>query len=85
VFGVVDALDKLENDPSATAKLSDAVAARQIALTTMPLPKGITDEHLQHRLAADWDAVATNLKIYLKIDDELLKSLAELATQGASS
>ncbi len=79
VFGIVDAVDKLENDPAATAKLRIAIAARQNALTTISLPKRITDEHLQRGLAGYRDAVAANLKVYLKIDDEILNSLAELA------
>lgn len=34
VFGIVNAVDKLENDPAATAKLRDAIAARQNAIST---------------------------------------------------
>lgn len=66
VFGIVDAVDKLENDPAATAKLRDAIAARQNVLTTIPLPKRITDEHLQRCLVGYRDAVAANLKVNLK-------------------
>jgi hypothetical protein len=68
VFGIVDAVDKLENDPAATAKLLDAIAARQNVLTTISLPKRITDEHLQRCLVGYRDAVAANLKVHLKIE-----------------
>jgi hypothetical protein len=79
VFSVVDALDKLENDPTTIPKLRDAIAARQNVLTAISLPKRISDEHLQRSLAAHRDAVVSDLKVYLKIEDELLNSLADLA------
>jgi hypothetical protein len=79
VFSVVDTLDKLESDAAAVAKLRDAIAARQSVLAAMPLPKRISDEHLQVSLAAHLDTVSTDLKVYLKIDDELRQSLANVA------
>jgi hypothetical protein len=79
VFRVVDTLDKLESDPAAVPKLRDVISARQEVLTKESLPKRITDEHLQRCLAAHQDTVATDLKVHLKIDDELQNSLSELA------
>jgi hypothetical protein len=40
VFSVVDAIEKLESDPTAVARLQDAIAARSIALAAFPLQKG---------------------------------------------
>ena len=60
VFGVVDLLEKLENNSSAVQKLRDAVTARQNVLTTISLPKRITDEHLQRCLAAHRERVSPN-------------------------
>jgi hypothetical protein len=79
VFTVVDALEKLNSDAAAGPKLRDAITRRKNIVATLPLPKRITDEHLQRALVAHRDAVATNLKVYLKVDDELQNSLAELA------
>jgi hypothetical protein len=79
VFSVVDKLDKLENDPVVVEKLGDAIAARQSTLTAISLPKRISDEHLKRSLATHQDSVSAELKVHLKIADELRSTLAELA------
>jgi hypothetical protein len=79
VFNVVDALEKLGSDPTAVSRLQDAMAARHVALATMPLPKRISTEHLDRCISSYRDDISTELKIYLKIDDATRVSLAELA------
>jgi len=82
IFGSVDTIDELKNNPAAIHKLRDAIAARNGKIADVALPARITDDHLQRALASHKDRVAAELKVYLNgLDDDVRNALAELAVR----